>query len=176
MENRPKISEIYENKVQTRTERNQYGQWEQVQKEFRYKRPVNDLTAGLRFVNLLIDFTVIQTAAYLLGQIESINENPIAVLIFNFLIPIYYIVGEYYFQQTIGKFFTNSIVINEYGDRPDFKTVIVRTAIRCIPIEAFSYFSQNRGWHDRWTDTYVVKKDELERIELLMLNPENLVP
>jgi uncharacterized RDD family membrane protein YckC len=166
---RSRITDLYENKILTRTERNEYGQWENVQKEFRHKRPVNDLTIGLRLVNIIIDITVFRILAYIFGEIEFINSIPFAGLVFMFLFPIYYILGEFYFQQTIGKFFTKSIVINEYGDRPDFQTVLVRTVIRCIPIEPFSFFTDNRGWHDKWTKTYVITKEEVEKIKELYI-------
>ena len=39
----------------------------------------------------------------------------------------YYIIGEFYFQKTVAKHVTRSIVVNEYGERPDFKTICLRT-------------------------------------------------
>ena len=171
---KPRITDLYENKLLTRTDRNESGQWETVQKEFRHKRPVNDLTIGLRLVNIIIDITVFRILAYILEEIEFINSIPFMGLVFVFLFPIYYILGEFYFQQTIGKFFTKSIVVNEYGENPDFQTIFVRTVIRCIPIEPFSFFADNRGWHDKWTKTYVIRKDEVEKIKEFMNNPENL--
>jgi uncharacterized RDD family membrane protein YckC len=176
MTDRPKINEIYEDRVLTRTERNEHGQWENVQKEMRYKRPVNDLTIGLRLVNIIIDITAFQILGYILGELEFLNSIPFSGLLFMFLFPIYYIVGEFYFQKTIGKFFTKSVVVDEYGDKPDFQTILVRTVIRFIPFEPFSFFADNRGWHDKWTKTYVIRKDEIERIKELMTYPENLQP
>ena len=70
---RSRITDLYENKILTRTERNEYGQWEYVQKEFRHKRPVNDLTIGLRLVNIIIDITVFRILAYIFGEIEFIK-------------------------------------------------------------------------------------------------------
>lgn len=173
---RPKITEIYEDRVLTRTERNEFGQWENVQKEVRYKRPVNDLTAGLRLVNFIIDISAFRILGYVLEELEFINTIPFSGLIFLFLFPIYYVLGEFYFQQTVGKFFTKSIVVDEHGDKPDFQTILVRTVIRFIPFEPFSFFANNRGWHDKWTKTYVIRKDDLERTKELMNNPDNLVP
>ena len=171
---RPRITDLYENKILTRTERNESGQWGNVQKEFRHKTPVNDLTIGLRLVNIIIDITVFRILAYVLGEFEFINSIPFAGLVFMFLFPIYYILGEFYFQQTIGKFFTKSIVVNEYGENPDFQTILVRTVIRFIPIEPFSFLADNRGWHDKWTKTYVIRKDEVKKILELMNNHDNL--
>lgn len=54
---RPKITDLYEDRVVTRNERNEFGQWETVQKEFRYKKEVNDLSTGLRLMNFILDLT-----------------------------------------------------------------------------------------------------------------------
>lgn len=104
------------------------------------------------------------------------SSVPFIELLFLSLFPTYYIVSEFYFQQTIGKFFTQSIVINEYGEKPDFKTIVVRTFIRMIPFEPLSFLGGKRGWHDKWTNTYVIKRSEKEQLDKLLADPENLVP
>ncbi len=171
---RPRITDLYEDRIVTRNERNEYGQWETVHKEFRYKKEINDLSTGLRFVNFFLDLIFYRILAYFYTEIPIVNESAILELVFIFSYPIYYILCEYYFQQTVGKLFTNSVVVDEFGEKPGFKTIVVRTAIRFIPFEAFSFLNQNRGWHDRWTKTFVIKKSELEKIQELMKDPENL--
>ena len=171
-----KITELYENRLVTRNQRNEYGQWETIQQELRYKKPINDLSIGLRIVNLLIDFVFYyQILGWVLEQL-SIFNNPIIEIVYTFSFPLYYLLSEHLFQRTLGKFFTKSIVINEYGEKVDFKTSVVRTVIRFIPFEAFSFFNGNRGWHDTWTDTYVIGKEELETLLDFAKNPENTVP
>ena len=174
---KPKITEIYEDRILTRNERNEYGQWETVQKEMRYKKQVNDLSIGLRLVNFIIDSVFYyQVLGRFLGELSIVNTNPIIELVYLFSFPLYYTVCEYFFQKTLGKVFTQSLVVNEYGEKPDFKTIVVRTVIRFIPFEPFSFFSSNRGWHDKWTNTYVIRKFELEKLLELAKNPENLKP
>jgi len=174
--NRPRIIDIYENRILTRTERNEFGKWERGQKELRYRRPVNTLASGLRLVNLIIDLSVCKALQFVLIKYEILDPTPLMGLLVLFWLPIYYTISEYFFQQTIGKFFTNSIVVDEYGDRPDFKTIVVRSVIRIIPFEPFSFLGNDRGWHDAWTDTYVITRSELEQIRELMADPENLDP
>jgi len=173
---RNKITDLYETKILTRTERNEFGKWEKVTKEMRYRRPVDDLSSGLRVANFVIDLFIFDAFAIVLSESEYLNSIPFFRLLLLSLFPGYYILSEFYFQRTIGKFFTQSIVINEYGDKPDFKTIVVRTFIRIIPFEPFSFLGNTRGWHDKWTNTFVVKRSEKELLDKLLADPENLNP
>lgn len=174
---KPKITEIYEDRILTRNERNEYGEWERVQKELRYKKPVDDISSGLRLVHLIIDFVFYYLVLWRLIMVAAFfNSNQIVDLIFTFSFPLYYIICEFFFQKTLGKVFTNSIVVNEYGEKPDFKTILIRTVIRFIPFESLSFLNSNRGWHDTWTNTYVIRRNNLDELLELTKNPENLRP
>lgn len=179
---RPKITDIYIDTVVTRPERNAYGEMERTQLEVRVNRPVKTLDAGLRFVNHFIDGIVYNILFYLVGGLASFVDLPdfampgiVALILLS--IPVYYIVGEYKFQRTIGKFLTKSVVVNEYGEPIDFNQALLRTIIRWIPFEAFSFLgSSQRGWHDKWTKTYVLHQDELAELQELMSDPQNIGP
>lgn len=174
---RPKITDLYENKVLTRTQRDEYGQWQQVQQEMRYKRPVNDLSAGMRFVNFVVDLSAVSFLSGFIDDIDFITDMiPFSGLLVLPLLPLYYFLCEFSFQQTLGKLFTSSVVVDEYGEKPEIATIFLRSIIRCIPFESFSFLFSNRGWHDKWSNTYVMKKSEVEHIKMLMLTPENLEP
>jgi uncharacterized RDD family membrane protein YckC len=75
---------------------------------------------------------------------------------------------EYGFQKTIGKFITRTIVVDEYGQRPSFGVVLLRSLIRFLPFEFFTCLGGNGGWHDRWTNTFVITELELESIKRAM--------
>ena len=75
-----------------------------------------------------------------------------AVVIF-----IYYFVAESTTSMTVGKLLTQTIVVNEYGERPTTRTILFRTLWRLVPFEPFSW-GRNAGWHDRQTDTTVVSR------------------
>jgi uncharacterized RDD family membrane protein YckC len=51
-------------------------------------------------------------------------------------------------------------VVDENGDRPGTLQIVIRTLVRFVPFEAFSvaFADDGRGWHDRWSQTYVVRK------------------
>ena len=75
---------------------------------------------------------------------------------------------ELYFSRTFGKYFTKTMVVKHNGIRPKAKSVVIRTLVRLIPIEAFSFLSSNaRGWHDTLSVTYVINRHEyISRMKL----------
>lgn len=170
---RKKISEIYERKFFNRRERNEYGEWQWTEKMLLYKRPVNVVSSGIRLVHLLIDYYALSFGLSILTLI-LVHDSESQVLNYLPLIGFFghFVAGEYYFQKTIGKFLTRSIVVNEWGEPPDFKTVVLRTLIRLVPLEPFSHLGSDRGWHDRWTNTYVLRKEELKEIRRLLQENE----
>jgi uncharacterized RDD family membrane protein YckC len=44
------------------------------------------------------------------------------------------------------------------GSKPNVYTIIKRTLCRFIPFEIFTFLGSKRGWHDVFSNTYVVKK------------------
>ena len=132
-------------------------------RENRLGIPVATVSSGIRFVHLIIDSFVIQVFIYLLNLFPIIEIG----LLFSFIMyPLYYIFFEYYYQWTPGKLVSNSIVVDKNGDKPDIRTIILRTFIRLIPFEPFSCFgSDSWGWHDAWSKTYVINKDNLNILQ-----------
>jgi uncharacterized RDD family membrane protein YckC len=77
----------------------------------------------------------------------------------------YYAVMEAGYGRTIGKLITGTHVVDSHGKRPSAVAIFKRTLIRFIPFDAFSYLGDDaRGWHDKWSDTWVVQKDTSENI------------
>ncbi|OAB28211.1 Uncharacterized membrane protein YckC, RDD family [Flavobacterium fryxellicola] len=139
----------------------------------------DDLLAskGQRFLNFIIDllvvymFTVgIGAAVNIIGELTenyslaewiislTLIENILFMLVVLFF---YYLIMELYFSRTFGKYFTKTMVVKYNGSKPNVKSIVLRTLVRMIPIEAFSFLSDNaRGWHDTLSVTYVVNKHE----------------
>jgi uncharacterized RDD family membrane protein YckC len=80
----------------------------------------------------------------------------------------YYFLFEFYSQQTPGKMILGYVVINDQAQSPSPGKVALRTICRLIPFEAFSCLSERGGWHDRFSQTYVVSKDERTKLQRLM--------
>jgi hypothetical protein len=92
-----------------------------------------------------------------------------------FLYPAYYFIFELLYQKTPGKFLTKTSVIDVYGNKPTGPSLLLRSIIRLVPFEAFSCLGY-QGWHDRWSDTYVVRDAELKTLKELLNQTNDVVP
>lgn len=96
--------------------------------------------------------------------LESFNREAIdpvyysCIYLLQFL---YYFLFELFFQQTPGKMIMKTYVVDEIGNPPSTKQILIRNASRFIPFEAFSCLAK-RGWHDILSETFVVHKSELK--------------
>jgi len=69
----------------------------------------------------------------------------------------YYYASEKTRNKTIGKYITKSRVISKNGDPLTNRQLLIRTLVRFIPFEPFSFlFSIDTGWHDKLSNTTVV--------------------
>ena len=130
-----------------------------------------------RFLNLLMDyiaqlflfiiaFSIVSVIAETNGNKDfmvNFIKNDIAQYTFVTCIALfYYNFFEIFFARTVGKFITQTIVVDENGEKPNHETILVRTLCRLIPFEILSFLGMPaRGWHDRISKTYVVNKDLL---------------
>jgi uncharacterized RDD family membrane protein YckC len=70
----------------------------------------------------------------------------------------YYLLFESIWNKTPAKFLTKTKVITKDGEKPSFKTILIRTLCRLIPFEAFSFLGSKNpvGWHDEISKTRVI--------------------
>lgn len=131
-----------------------------------------------RFLNLLMDYVgqiFLYIFAFIIaGTIAQVNgnkefmanfvKNDIAQYTFATCVTLfYYNVFEIFSSRTIGKFITQTIVVDENGEKPNHERILVRSLCRLIPFEMFSFLGMPaRGWHDSISKTYVVNKNVLE--------------
>ncbi len=174
---RIKITEMKEKFETTRTKVGADGQ--KFQEKYISTKLVDiPLVKGwARFGHYMIDFVICQIVlAFIAGAILGVilvvtkvefdeEQWDLYARLFTWLvlIPFYYFISEATMQRTIGKFATGAIVVNEYGEKPSLGQLLGRSYARIIPFEAFSCLS-DRGWHDSASNTFVVKKAEMERI------------
>lgn len=133
---------------------------------------------GLRFAGAVIDRIVGYGLAMTLGLIIEIAspgsldflvENSIYDKLITLAVILgYYLIFEAIFQKTIGKFILKLRVVNEHdSSKPDFMTILKRTASRIIGLEALAYLFGNHLWHDSWSDTVVISERKFaEQAEL----------
>lgn len=136
---------------------------------------VAQATSTKRFVNHFIDviafyiFTFVM--AFMSGIVavlvspDSLNdlEGPHSQLgqyLFGIVLYItYYTVLEASTGRTLGKLVTGTRVVDNDGKLPSLGRILKRSVLRLVPFEAFSFLGDSRGWHDRWSDTWVVEKN-----------------
>jgi uncharacterized RDD family membrane protein YckC len=135
---------------------------------------------GQRFLNWLIDNVLIRFGlAYLTGTAIGLllaliapdfianiantgGETSSGLVVLGLIIAyvnyiIYYTFCEKLFKgYTLGKIITGTRAIRQDGQELTLKNALLRSLSRCVPFEVFSGFN-TLAWHDRWTDTMVVK-------------------
>jgi uncharacterized RDD family membrane protein YckC len=111
----------------------------------------------------------------LVQKIVKCVDRITEILVEAVFIFIYYSIFEIATGRTLGKYITKTIVVDEYGDEAFSADIIKRSLCRLIPFDAFSFLgASGRGWHDSLSNTYVVKKDELERKKQLFTSFEEI--
>ncbi len=138
---------------------------------------------GQRFANYLVDLAVkllfILILGNFLGILAEFTGNPDWIswidpdsrlqdyVISYIILLIYYFLMESFTARTIGKFITNTIVVDEFGEKPTTSTILQQTFCRIIPFNQLSFLGNSQGWHDRFSDTFVVKKSALNHAKSL---------
>jgi uncharacterized RDD family membrane protein YckC len=150
-----------------------------------------DIFASLsqRFLNLLID-TLMQLILFFIvlvfmaanaqasGDktfIANFEKNTILQYSITIAIALfYYNVFEIASARSVGKWITQTIVVDENGEKPNSETILVRSLCRLIPFNALSFLGiSGRGWHDTISKTYVVNKKLLDEKKRLFISIEN---
>lgn len=181
--NMKKITELTYVKQRTIHYRDDYGVLIKGSEEYLAYRPVNIISNGPKFAHFVVDLICFQFLVVFIGVFGQVplglmHDGSLvsdiyiaAVNIVTFcLYPALYTFCEYKWQKTPGKYLTKSIVIDEYANKPELRTLVLRSIIRIIPLEPFSCLGvPSSGWHDRWSNTYVVSLEELLEIKRLQL-------
>ncbi|HLG03517.1 MAG TPA: RDD family protein [Bacteroidia bacterium] len=179
---RKKITELFEERHRTKEVRDENGNLKQVDVTFKGARFVRVITGWSRFLHYLIDLFFVFCLAIISGVCIGIAfyDNPEALdkyeEVWSRLLGIiltfgYYFVFEAITGTTPGKMILGRIVIDEYGERPNAARFALRTVGRLVPFEPFSCLGE-RGWHDTWSKTFVVSKQEAEELKELLQKQE----
>lgn len=119
-----------------------------------------------RFLHAPIDGIVLVFVAFIhvvlyimVWDIRNEQYLWFAIVVSALLIRIlYYQIFESIWGATPAKFLLGTVVKDQQGEKPTFRQILRRTCTRFIPFEAWSFFTY-RGWHDRWSNTYVCKEE-----------------
>ncbi len=139
-------------------------------KQTLYEQPA---TVGQRFLNYLIDiffYYVIIIALSAIAGIFLSDDNIDSATLFGMSLMLQYLmiytilVAMYTFFETvtkgrtIGKMVTKTRAVRLDGSTLSFNDALKRSLIRIIPFEPLSAFGGN-PWHDKWSDTKVIKEN-----------------
>ena len=128
------------------------------------------VTTLTRFIHFFIDMIGFFLTAMILSVVFDLfvhTSDKSTYALFGYLMMLisfflYYVFMEYKFQKTIGKFLTKTKVVMNDGRKPELNEIIIRTAFRLIPFDQISYLFTKNGFHDRLSNTTVIK-DEFEK-------------
>lgn len=130
---------------------------------------------GIRFANFLIDliffYAIIFIGSITVGIVAAIfgygsifdgleNVNPlldrlVTILLYGCFMTIQEAISG---GRSLGKLITGTRVITTDGYKPNFSTLLTRNLSRAVPFDNLSFLGGGTGWHDRWSDTTVIKK------------------
>ena len=178
-----KITELTEERFRTRHIKDKTGKRHRFREPYQGIREVKCIDGGRRFGHYIVDsiiFRIILAGLEVLLVELILNSDldydvaeilMILFSLFGFLF--FYFICEYLWQKTPGKFLTKCIVIDEYGNKPSVKQLLLRCIIRWVPFEPFSCLgTPSRGWHDKWSKTFVVPMSEYETLQRLLIDQE----
>jgi hypothetical protein len=112
-----------------------------------------------RATNQAVDFIAIVVLMKLVSFFMSIifkSAQNLEGLLFVSVYFLYYFYMENKYQQTLGKIFTNTKVVNLKGVKPSVKQLIGRVILRIFPYVFISFFTDENGLHDSLTNTRVI--------------------
>jgi uncharacterized RDD family membrane protein YckC len=126
------------------------------------------VSSGLRFIHMLIDgilATITMCLSFVIPflmfkaiPVNSSEFKAVTTCLFMGLGYLgYYILMEYKFQKTVGKFITGTMVVNLKGEKPTFTEIVIRTFCRFIPFDRLSFLFLRNGIHDNFSKTVVIK-------------------
>ena len=133
----------------------------QSKKAANWKRLVNYIIdiVGYLIINLVLGL-LIGTIVAITGNIDFLESDAFDALSSHLALVVlffYYFFFELLFQATPGKLITQTRVISRQEAPLEASTIALRTLIRLVPFEPFSFLF-GEGWHDKWSNTMVVDK------------------
>ncbi|MGZ3932078.1 MAG: RDD family protein [Bacteroidia bacterium] len=180
MMEKTKITKIKEYYKRKQTEQDPRGQTITVEKIMYRYRQVPYVEGLSRFGHYLLDFIFFYAFSFIIafgllliaaftGYLHLRRSDYFDlfswILTWFVLYPGYYLLWETAIQSSPGKLIMRRVVVNEYGEKPAFRQIFIRSVSRLVPFEPFSCFDAT-GWHDNWSKTYVLRKKDLEELQL----------
>lgn len=176
------IEDLKVEKTVYRKERDENGVIIKVPETKMVVRPPVVVHQGVRFGYFMIDVVFFYILTFIIGliigiivvatdNVDLLREDSGLIKFLDLmgypLFFLYYAISEGLGGTTLGKLICGYTVIDEQANKVSFSKALLRTVCRYIPFEAFSCFSE-RGWHDTFSKTYVVKRTEKAELQKLL--------
>jgi len=118
--------------------------------------------ATTRLINFIVDTIIwLIIAAILTYPLNAHDGNQMllgyVILLLSYIG--YYTLMETKYQKTIGKFITKTTVVTNDGAKPEVGDIVRRTFCRLIPFDRVSFLFTQNGFHDRLSDTTIIKDE-----------------
>jgi len=135
-------------------------------------RPVK----GLRFLSGIVDYILLVVFGGIIGALQGFSletlSGPVLVKFYGTLAIVCFAYGllmEHYYQGTLGKLATGTIIVNKDGGRMSFGQVLGRNLGKflslCVPLYIpylmVLWTKQNQSLHDIMAGTLVYRKGEI---------------
>ena len=147
-----KITEIKTERFVTRAVKDETGQRIKKQVRVVVNRPVELASNTQRIIHNIIDVFIFRFIIYLIDELaeyfnfwsyfptkSAIVGVSVFILIYRLIgFAFYFFLFEDWLQATPGKLITKTVVIDEYGQKPQRKQLVIRSFARLVPFEAFS--------------------------------------
>lgn len=116
----------------------------------------------LRLLNYMIDcfFLAMLASVIITAYFPQALQEPASGVFIGVIYTlqfVYYFFFEMFFGRTLAKVLTRTYVTTEFNEKPALSAIFIRTLCRYIPFEYFSFLGNGIGWHDKFSNTYVVR-------------------
>lgn len=133
-------------------------------------------TKNQRMLHFIIDTIFVKVVTLLIIQIIDVvffvDEFGLAYFIDNLsrsetyllyapIMFVYFTFCELVWQKSFAKVFTNTKVVNQYGEKPTTIQILTRSLIRILPFESLTFLFDSNGWHDLYSETVVADVEKL---------------
>jgi uncharacterized RDD family membrane protein YckC len=118
---------------------------------------MSDINKGIRVINFIIDYLVINL--FVLILVSGLNQLYYFKSYFIVGYFLYYFIFEFISGKTIGKIITKTHVVDCNNNKPKFFRIVLRTILRFNPFDIASFiFGFNQGAHDKLSRTKIILK------------------
>ncbi|MDR6942022.1 RDD family protein [Mucilaginibacter pocheonensis] len=160
-----KVLEYFNKQKELETQTDTYGDevstsYVSASRQQRFMNLLIDMFMGILLFSVLIESLVYRDlhANILVKLYNVVGEKFTLIIVIAVCRLLYYIPFELLTGATPAKYFTETRVINNEGEKPGFGAVLKRSLARFIPFETFSFLMRDNGWHDRISGTAVIRE------------------